>query len=374
LVALNAIAAVGQFFGYYRMPYYFVLFAGSALACVYVPQFRGRWRRWGTVLLHGVAAVTLAAVVLIPWGLRISGGPLATKVSLGVARGRSMEMVRSQLGQWGLLPRYVSQYLLFIAAVGFVWAAVRGDVFAIATGVWAISMVAIVAAKLVGVPGTAFLDSFASMIFMYAPIALLAAWVGARLAAWFGGLSYHGSVLAAVALLLVTLFGTYRALSVSDPAHDLVEQADMAAMEWIRDNTLSSARFLVNGFLIYDGRSAVGSDAGWWIPLLARRANTMPPQYALLTETELEPGYGRRVVDIVAQLREASVTTEQGLQTLCNEQITHVYVGQGQGRVASPPSEPLYTPEELASSPLFSEVYHRDRVWIFELADGACDR
>jgi hypothetical protein len=285
-----------------------------------------------------------------------------------------MEMVRSQLGQWGLLPRYVSRYLLVVAAVGFVWALLRGDASAIAAGVWAIGMVAIVAAKLVGVPGTAFLDSFASMVFMYAPIGLLVAWVGARLLNRIGELRRYGSVLAAVALLLLTLFGTYRALSVSDPTHDLVAPADMEAMEWIRDNTPSSARFLVNGFLIYDGRSAVGSDAGWWIPLLTKRANTMPPQYALLTETELEPGYGRRVVDTVAQLREVPVTTEQGLRMLCSEQITHVYVGQGEGRVADPPSEPLFTPEELASSPFFVEVYHLDRVWIFELADGACDR
>ena len=70
----------------------------------------------------------------------------------------------------------------------------------------------------------------------------------------------------------------------------MVTKPDRQAMTWIREHTPAQAKFLVEGFRIYGGRSVVGSDAGWWIPLLADRANTMPPQYALLNETPIISG------------------------------------------------------------------------------------
>ena len=44
------------------------------------------------------------------------------------------------------------------------------------------------------------------------------------------------------------------------------------------------------------GDRSVGVDAGWWIPLLARRENTLPPQYALLAEKPISLDYSQRVV------------------------------------------------------------------------------
>jgi hypothetical protein len=165
--------------------------------------------------------------------------------------------------------------------------------------------------------------------------------------------------------MAVALFGAYRLPAVSDPGYDLVEPADMEAMDWIRKHTPPGARFLVNGFLIYEGHSVVGADAGWWIPLLARRETTMPPQYALLNEQEIEPGYGSRMVALVAGLRQTPLSTTAGHELVCSEGITHVYVGQGEGRVGYPPPEPLFTAEQLLSSSQFDALYHRDRVWVF---------
>jgi hypothetical protein len=151
----------------------------------------------------------------------------------------------------------------------------------------------------------------------------------------------------------------------------MVTQSDLAAMDWIRANTSREARFLVNGFLIYNGQSAVGADAGWWIPLLANRQNTMPPQYALTNEVPIDPSYSQDIVNLVAQLQEASISSPEGISQLCQQGISHVYVGQGQGRVGLG-AVPLYLPDELVDSPAFASLYHQDQVWVFAFDRSAC--
>jgi hypothetical protein len=142
-------------------------------------------------------------------------------------------------------------------------------------------------------------------------------------------------------------------------------------MAWIRENTPPKARFLVEGFRIYGGRSAVGADAGWWIPLLARRENTLPCQYALLNERPADPEYTQRVVDLVARLETTSLATPEGVQLLCDWGITHVYVGQGQGKVGAGAAQ-LFSPVPLITSPVLDPVYRQDRVYVFALNPQAC--
>ena len=139
----------------------------------------------------------------------------------------------------------------------------------------------------------------------------------------------------------------------------------------IRENTPAETRFLVEGFRIYDGRSAVGADAGWWIPLLAGRANTMPPQYALLNERPIDPDYSRNVVALVAGLEANSPATTEGMRLLCEQGITHVYIGQSQGKVGFAAPQ-LFAPEDFAPQPAFDLVYHEDRVYVFAFDRATC--
>jgi hypothetical protein len=156
------------------------------------------------------------------------------------------------------------------------------------------------------------------------------------------------------------------------PPFVMVTRPDMRAMAWIRDNTAPDARFLVEGFRVYAGFTAVGADAGWWIPLLAGRPNTMPPQYALLSEQPSPPDYTQRVVDLVAQLEREPPGAPQSLRLLCDWGIGYVYIGQGQGRVGVSAPQ-LFAPQQLIDSPAFSLVYRQDRVAIFQLRPELCE-
>ncbi|MBN1579227.1 MAG: hypothetical protein JXA89_00895 [Anaerolineae bacterium] len=372
-VALTGLAVAAQVLAYYRMPYYFAAWAGAWAICMDLPRYKAQWSEWAKWGLRIIAIVAIAALILIPWGLRVMHGRLGDAVVQGLSGDGALQAVVADYEQWKTLPTYVAAPLLIAAGMAFIWALIRRSGPAIAAGIWAWAMFSLVATRLIQFPGASHLNAFATMIVIYAPVSLLVGWLGAQLAQIAGQRWGKKGVLAGASILVVlTLPAAYRTLTVPDTGYDLVEPGDIKAMAWIRDNTSPAARFLVNGFLVYDGQSAVGSDAGWWIPLLAGRENTMPPQYALMTEKEAEPGYGQGIVDLVTRLQETPVTTPQSLELLCERAITHVYIGQGEGRVGSPPPTPLFTAEQMLSSPAFTVLYHQDNVWIFVLQDNVC--
>jgi len=373
LSALAGLLAAGQVLGYYRMPYFYATLVGGLFLAIYVVRLRAQWRAWGSLVLRLLIVGVIAVVLLAPWAIHIAQSRLMAFVVSGAEYGRTMEDLRNEYVQWRSLPLYVSTPLLVTGGVALLLALRKRSGPAIALGLWFLGLFALVATRMIGLPGTTHLNSFSSMIFAYAPISLLIGWLGAQvLTTMDGRRGTKGQWAMGGLLILLALVGAYQSIRRSDPAYDLVKQADLDAMEWIRTHTPPNTRFLVNGFSIYDGQSVVGSDAGWWIPLLTERANTMPPQYALINERETEPGYGRRIVELQAALRRTPLTTPEGLGWLCDEGITHVYVGQVEGRVGVPPPEPLFTAEEMLATPAFEPVYHWDKVWIFALTNGAC--
>jgi hypothetical protein len=172
-------------------------------------------------------------------------------------------------------------------------------------------------------------------------------------------------------MLLLGLGGAWHQISIVEPQFVMVTRPDVHAMAWIREHVPPEARFLVEGFRIYNGRSTVGADAGWWIPLYTRRSNTMPPQYAIFNELPEPVDYTERVVNLVASFENLSPASQEGIALLCREEITHVYVGQGQGLVGFGVSQ-LFSPQEFLDHPGFELLYHEDRVYIFALTANLC--
>lgn len=226
-----------------------------------------------------------------------------------------------------------------------------------------------VAGQLIRLPGAIFMQSFAILIGLYIPVGLLGGWLIGEVADLLG--RWRKQWLLALAIIAVAGWAALGQIKIVRPSRFLVTRPDTLAMAWIRQSTPPDSLFLVEGYRMYEGHSAVGGDGGWWIPLLARRPNIMPPQYALLTEAPAESGYSQRVVDLVAKLEENSPASAEGVQLLCDWDITHVYVGQGQGEIG-PEAVQLFSPTALAGSSAFSQVYHQDRVWIFALDPGMC--
>ena len=126
-------------------------------------------------------------------------------------------------------------------------------------------------------PGTGIISNFALFIASYIPVSLLTGNAfGVILERWSKRL--YISMLMVILITVVSLVAVpQRMKDVQIARHALVTRPDLHAMAWIRENTPIDAQFLVNSFFAYGGSSVVGSDGGWWIPLLTKRGNTVPP-------------------------------------------------------------------------------------------------
>ena len=358
---------------YYRMPFYYAAFVPALLLGWALPHWRFDWRRWlaGGLRLAAVGAV--AIVLLVPWALRVKGGALADNVSAGVTRSSVLAEVLADYQFWWTLTTYVPLPLLVLSAVALAWSLATRRWQVAALALWIAVLALIVAGRLLHIPGTALIQNFAVLIALYMPVSLLVGALLGELAHMAARWRPIGAYAVFAAVALSGLWGAAQQQRVGDQAYEYVTRPDQRAMAWIARSTPPDSRFLVEGFSIWSGTTIVGADAGWWLPLLAGRANTMPPQYAILNERPSPPDYSKRVVGLVNQIQHQRIGHADVLRTLCAEGISHVYVGQLQGLVGvDANTRQLFSPAELAGNPAFRELYHQDLVYVFGLEPHAC--
>jgi hypothetical protein len=108
--------------------------------------------------------------------------------------------------------------------------------------------------------------------------------------------------------VLTSVLGARDLVSIINPTTILFSRADAQAIEWIRTNTPTDARFLVNSFQWY-GAYYVPSDGGAWLPYLANRASEF---------IALSPDFPRADADSLARW-------------IAARRITHVYLGARAG-------------------------------------------
>ncbi len=372
VVFIAGLALAGMTLCYYRTPLFYAPFILAWLATWGTSHFGKNGRLWLMGLARLVFIAAIASLLLAPWGVRIMGGNLTTAIKSGVTSQSPLQQVLADYHIWSSVTDYLPLPLLLAALLGLAWAIIRRQWLVASVGLWVMLLALWVAGRLISFPAANMMQNFAIVISLYIPASLLiGGLIGAAMewpaqqGKWFQ--KWVGSGL----LLVLALIGSYHQAQIVQSQFELVTRPDMQAMTWIRENTSPDALFLVEGFRIYGGHSAVGSDAGWWIPLLAKRRNTMPPQYALFNESPIEAGYSQRVVKLIAKLETASPSSPEGLQTLCDWGISHIYIGQGQGKVGMGVSQ-LFSPQDFINSPSFDLLYHRDRVYIFALAHEAC--
>jgi hypothetical protein len=152
----------------------------------------------------------------------------------------------------------------------------------------------------------------------------------------------------------LVVWGSVAVGSTAAPSSAFVRRDDLPAMAWIQSNTPESAYFLVNTYTWdFVPRYVVGSDAGYWIPLLAgRRTVTLPMTYVM--ERAASPDLVDRLVAL--DLLDGELTSPQALALLTQEGITHVYIGARGGPIVV---------DELLRSPAFELEYQNGSAYVF---------
>jgi hypothetical protein len=369
-------------------------------------------------VLKTLAAGMGAALLFLPWFVRIFSGRIL-QVFGGLVTtppGQVAESV-AQYNAIGDLGSYLPLAMWILALLSLVWGIWRRERGAALIGLWWLLILLAANPHWLGLPGLGALSNFAVFIAAYLPAGILLgaatgwAWEGIGGYGWMsaparrngrvpgvGGKRRKASpkqpksrlpgtkaipatrsnsrarlqtTLAWATLLLFLVSGLWgaraRLRDVAIAQHALVTRPDLRAAAWILANTPQTARFLVNSFLAYGDTLVAGSDAGWWLPLIARRATILPPiNYS--SEQGPRADYLDWTNAVTIALQERGLDDPQMLEMLKERGVTHVYVGQRQGQVGNP-APALLQPGPLSESPYFRVVYHQDRVWIFEMLE-----
>jgi hypothetical protein len=360
-------------------------------------------------LVGRMAAVGVGAGLLfIPWFVHVFAGRILANLAIrlstpAAALPAATQEYNAPVDPRTILPALVWLLLLFALA----WALWRRERAAALIGLWWLFLLLAVNPHWIGLPGTGALTNFALLIAAYIPAGVLLgaglSWLlsaaddrpfastqGRRSAtddisenresrtenriSSFATLSpCHLVTLSAVirgmmAVLLagLALWGAGQRLADLDVAqHALVTRPDERAAAWIKANTPPDARFLVNAFFAYGGATVVGSDGGWWLPLLAGRQTTLPP-ILYGSEQAPRPDYRLWINALPTLLGQKPPDDPEVLAMLRERGVTHVYIGQRQGRL-NYDGPGILEPRQLLASPHFRPVYHEDRVWVFEV-------
>ena len=144
----------------------------------------------------------------------------------------------------------------------------------------------------------------------------------------------------------------------------LATRPDIRSAGWISDNLPQESILLVNSFFAYGNSLIVGSDGGWWLPLLSSQNTTLPPlNYG--SEQGPFPGYQQWVNALTRNIEQNGIDSREVIEMLNERSITHVFIGQRQGTVNA--NTPLLDTGELLASTYYEPVYHQDLVWIFQI-------
>jgi hypothetical protein len=345
-VLLLSLLATGVAFSHYRVT---VMAASGAAVWVLLRSLnqKSKWVEGRTVILGLTLTAVVAGILVAPWLWN-----LVRAGQQGFAAGLSKPTLAAfSLSRIGTVATYPTNYLLLgltVLAVG--WGFWRREPLVIGLAVWAAGMMIASGPHLAGI----LMDSVSVFIALYFPMSVVIGWFTWQLLETFGARrSIRWGM--GVSLLGLALWGAIALSSIVEPGSAYVTSEDLPAMEWIQANTPPTARFMVNTFnWDFLPELIIGSDAGYWLPLVAQRQTVTMP-LASLSERMQTDGF---IKPLVALHHLGGDLTSPEAQTLLTQAgITYIYLGQRGG---------LIQPAKLLASKNFRLEYQAHSTYVFK--------
>ena len=306
-------------------------------------------------------------LLFLPWFINIFAGQITHTLAVQLSTpAETVSTFTQQYNSIGDLFVYLPALLWLLLPVSILWGSWRHERGVLLIGLWWFLILLAGNPQWLYLPGEGALSNFAVFIAAYIPVSVLVGYLVGQVSNYNNRVHKSLALVLLFSVCLIGVWGAHARLGDLQVAQGtLVTRPDIRAAGWIQENTPSNARFLVNSFSAYGGSSIVGSDAGWWLPLLAQRQTTLPPlTYA--AERGPRPDYIAWVNALTAEIQNKGITNPDVLALLRARDITYVYVGQRQGRVNYTGPQTL-APELLLASANFRLVYHQDQVWVFKI-------
>lgn len=396
-ILLTILVIGGLALTHYRVLIFAILF----LVAIYIVGIFSRptWMHWKSLLLNTTWIGLGGGIIFLPWFINVFGGKILFNLSSQLTTPANAIPVDLQSYNFiGNLTQYLPITLWLLLPLAIAWGLWKQHKGVVLISLWAFLLLVAANPAWLKLPGTGAVNNFTIFIAIYMPASILIGSTAGMLMErffsneWRADLSvqlskgWKASLLrlgvvgvqknsrgtnffeVGVTLLLVgiSVVGVRQRLYDLQPErYALVTRPDLRAASWVKDNLPSDANLLVNSFFAYGGTVIVGSDGGWWLPVLAERHTTLPP-INYVTEVGLQVNYVQTVNTLAKAIQDKGLTNPDVLAMLKDAEVTQVYIGQRQGRV-NYNGPVVLDPRQLAGDPHFREVYHQDRVWIFEV-------
>lgn len=321
--------------------------------------------------LFWLISVSIAAGGLIlPWVSIVRGGAMEDLFSRVAQRNMSNPALVQDMALWlADVPRYYPTYYWIGAILFLLLALWKKRSLSVPLLLWAAFTFLATNPFLIRLPGTGWVSNFLVIIALYIPLALFWGWAAGAGTIWLWGKRF-GPWLVGILLIGLLGWGTLQQVRVVDFFYRMVWPSDRVAFDWIEANTSPDSHFLINSFSVYSGVLVVGSDGGWWLPFFTRRTATVPPA-SYFTEQNSEPGFIQRVAnfdaEVLASKGEPSILTP----ILCQEGVTHVYLGERRGTVGFG-ANALVPEGWLVSNPAFSLLFQEGAAQVWSFDRGVC--
>lgn len=397
VITLTAILMGGLALTHFRVLVFTILF----IVAIFLSNilYRIPKSQWKTSIIKVFWIGLGGGVIFLPWFINVLGGTIIRNLSYQLTTPASAVSTDIQsYNSIGSLLQYLPVSVWLLLPIAVAWGLWKQRKEIVLVCMWAFLLLIAANPAWLRLPGTGAISNFAVFIAIYIPASVLIGgaagimmeqyssrelqidpnlnktegWkakllrlgvVGvhkkARLSSWSG-------LIIALVLTGFSLVGVSQRLNDLHPErYSLLTRPDLRAVSWINDNLHPNATLLVNSFFAYGGSLVVGSDGGWWLPVLTKRQTTLPPlNYG--TERGPQPDYKQWINALTMEIAEKGLTHPDVLSMLQERQITQVYIGQRQGRV-NYYGPAVIDPLQLEEDTHFRVAYHQDRVWIFDV-------
>jgi len=224
---------------------------------------------------------------------------------------------------WDAVPYLASPvWLLALGAMGAVFGLFRRNEITLIMVSWTAVLYLFGNAYLLSVPRLSFTNLGAILILLYLPLGVV---LGATVHELLNFRAPDRAPVRTGVAVLVVIGGL---LSIPARARDVephrffITPADVAAMEWIRENTAEDALFAVNTYF-WLPKAPHGTDAGYWIPYFTGRETTAGVMLLSLAGAD----YTAEIVEM-SQAVEALETSSGSLDALDNLGVDYIYLGK----------------------------------------------
>lgn len=353
-LAVAALLGAGLVVIHYRVLVYYAVFLGLYLALTWVtrPCDEAAPRlQTGRLTLLALLVVGLSA----PWLWQLWREVVAPLADAGAfASPESYNGVPTRF-----LTIDITRWLFGIAAIGLLFGLLVQRRTALLLALWVGVMSLIANPAPLGLRPLWLINNESLVISYWLPTALatglgLGLLVDGSLRRLERGLRAVSATLLAGLLLVAGFYGAWWRAEIINDTTILATADDVQAAEWIKTNLPRTAKFLINS-RFWQGEVYVGSDGGYWLPVLTGRQTTLPPAHYIYANAATR----EQINDLAATVSGLENLDAPALRARLRAlDVTHVYLGARGGSLKL---------DRLRAQPALREVYQMGDVHIFEL-------